>query len=59
MADAVRVYCPRCDRVYLGKTRLAGLETMSKHVDEAHPDMVNYIRDELEDEKREREDSSP
>lgn len=40
------VWCPRCDRKYDSKkTRVASLELLSEHVDEAHPDMDNYIRE--------------
>lgn len=49
--ESVFVYCPRCDRQYEGSTRIKALETMSDHMDKAHPDMENYIKEELEDEK--------
>lgn len=42
-----RVFCPRCDRSYVStSSREEAMERMSTHVDGAHPDMENYIKEE-------------
>lgn len=46
MAD-VTVYCPRCDRTKIRQTEQEALAALSKHVDAAHPDMMNYIKEEI------------
>lgn len=44
---AMTEYCPRCDRPYDSKkTKEASLKLVGEHVDEAHPDMENYISEE-------------
>lgn len=38
------VYCPRCDRAYVGETK-ADAEALARvHVDGQHPDMINPFR---------------
>lgn len=32
------VYCPRCDKPFTGKTRVAALIAMRAHVKKAHPE---------------------
>lgn len=43
----VTVYCPRCDRPKVRETEKLALEALSIHVDKAHPDMLNYIKEEI------------
>ena len=41
------VYCPRCDRIFTSMlSREAALKTLSNHMDLAHTDMLNYIKEE-------------
>lgn len=42
-----RAFCPRCDRPFLSDAESTALEKVSDHVKKAHPDMDNYIEDEL------------
>lgn len=39
-------YCPRCDRAFSSaKSSEDALKKVSDHVDNAHPDMDNYIKE--------------
>jgi predicted small metal-binding protein len=39
-------YCPRCDRVAISeKSEEDALKIIADHMDRAHPDMDNYIRE--------------
>lgn len=45
-------YCPRCDRPKSSTKSLEGaLQKVSDHVRDAHPDMDNYIQEEIDDAK--------
>ena len=40
------VFCPRCDRPYVGSTTKAAEEKAKVHVDGQHPDYENPFRSE-------------
>ena len=42
--------CPRCDRGFIGVDSKAAFKAVSDHMDKAHPEMQNEIREEMEDE---------